>query len=77
VCEEFNVTSEELFQKARGKDNLLHLMVIFLARELGAGPVRAPRGSYGRFKKYLKLIPGLSRKCEELKAKIIKKVDGS
>jgi hypothetical protein len=88
VCDEFNVTSRELLQGGRGKENLLRLMAIYLARELGGvswrhvadlfekGSVRSARDSHGRFRKYLKFIPGLSQKCEELKEKIIRKVDG-
>ena len=76
VCDEFNVTPRELSQRRRGKENLLRLMVIFLARELSGKSAKRASASYNRFRKYLKFVPGLSEKCEELKQKIIRKVDG-
>ena len=76
VCDEFDVTPREIFQNSRGKENLLHLVVIFLAGELGGLSFGAELGPRRRFRKYLKFIPSLSEKCEELKEKIIKKADG-
>ena len=77
VCHEFGVTPQEIFQKSRGKENLLNLMIIFLAGELGGFAPSVELNARRRFKKYLKFIPDLSDKCEELKEKIIKKADGS
>ena len=88
VCAEFEAVPKDLFRGERRKENLLRSMAVFLAREMSFSwrqiaaafqerSIGATRSSYRRFGKYLKYIPGLSRKCEELKGKIIKKVDGS
>ena len=73
ICDEFHVTPREISRSGRRKENLLYLMAIFLAGELGGLSSGVPAGTRRRFKKYLKFIPGLSRKYEELKKKIIKK----
>lgn len=88
VCDEFDVTPQELLQNEPGRDHLLCFMAIYLARELGRlswsalaeifqqKSARATLRFYGRFKKYLKFIPGLSEKCQELKEKITRKAGG-
>ena len=82
VCGEFKVSPQVLFQDGQGKENLLYLMAFFLAREIGRLSWQSlavifmeksaddAKRSYSRFKKYLKYIPGLPEKCDELTKKI-------